>query len=296
MKIGFYKVFFVLAKNVAVLVASLFLLCSLLGLIPDITASNYISRVTQYLLIVLTFDYNTSLHSGMFITDIVSAAFLKTLILISLSLGLIIFVSIVTAYYGATKVEGSVFKIWNSFLNTISAIPVLLWASILIFIVYITANLVPIYSDFESGSLLVKFLVIFLPVISLTLGDGLMLDYYTRLRNEIETIKKQVWFRGLKARGVNTFGHLIRSLVVPLFNITTSKVAYLISGIIVVEYVYSWQGLGYIIWQALITPGTKDYALIIASSKILLIIVIIFSSLRDLLHLGMNPHLSEIKE
>jgi len=287
------KIGYSLVKSVLNLLLSVIFICVLLALIPDITADNYALRFKSYFITAVTFNYDISLARGFYISELVIDASQKTFLLIFVTLITVIMISLVIIILESLFNQNYILQIIVTVIKTISTLPVLIWASLLIFFAFIIWNAVPVYADLESDSLWIKTLVIALPVISLSLGDGMLMDFYLKIKNELSSLNQQQWVKSLRARGISTLKHKIRSLIVPIFNLVSSKITYLISGSIIVEYIFSWQGLGFLIWQVLMTPGAKDYPLLLACCKVLLITVIIISLIRDYIDFTLNPHLIE---
>lgn len=285
------KIGYPLLKSLFNLFLSILFICLLMSLIPDITSGTFFARFKSYVLIALTFDYDISLTRGFYISELIIDASKKTFILIALTLSFVIILSSLLLVIESIMKNNIIIKLVIASIKIISTLPVLIWASVLIFIAFIIWNAVPVHADLESNSAFIRFLVIALPVLSLSLGDGMLMDFYYKLKSELDDLNQKQWIKSIKARGINTIKHKLRSLIVPIFNLVSSKITYLISGCIIVEYIFSWQGLGFLIWQVLMTPGAKDYPLLLASCKVLLFLVILITLLRDYLDYSLNPHL-----
>lgn len=281
----------ILLKNLTVILGGITLICILLALVPEPGDRSFFSRVWSNLFIVIFFDYDLSILRGIEISVIVLDASKKTFILVFLTVMLSIILSIPAALKSSMNMGGPIFNIVMNTVRIISTIPVLIWATVLLFLAFIFFGVVPIYADLESDLLGVKILVILLPVTALTLGDGMIIDMYNRIKHDTLVLMQQPWIKGLKARGVSIRYHIARGMVLPVFNSVSSKITFLISGAIIVEYIFSWQGLGFLIWQAMITPGIKDYPLILACTKMLLLLVFIISVSREFLEYSLKPQI-----
>jgi len=285
------KIGYPLLKSLFNLFLSILFICLLMSLIPDITSGTFFARFKSYVLIALTFDYDISLTRGFYISELIIDASKKTFTLIALTLSFVIILSSLLLVIESIMKNNIIIKLVIASIKIISTLPVLIWGSVLIFTAFIIWNAVPVHADLESNSAFIRFLVIALPVLSLSLGDGMLMDFYYKLKSELDDLNQKQWIKSIKARGINTIKHKLRSLIVPIFNLVSSKITYLISGCIIVEYIFSWQGLGFLIWQVLMTPGAKDYPLLLASCKVLLFLVILITLIRDYLDYSLNPHL-----
>ena len=117
----------------------------------------------------------------------------------------------------------------------------------------------------------------------------MLYDTYRNIRTEVRSLLLKPWVKGLKSRGRSLYGHIIRGLVEPLTVSVSSKLTYLISGAIVVEMIFTWQGIGLLILDVLRREGTKDYPLLIAALMVIVMLVIIGSFIREFVHIKMNP-------
>ncbi len=281
-------------NNTLLFVAAVSLLCILLALLPDSTAGKFGERVREYLLITVTFDFGMSSFYGWPVWDIIFDRAHKTLLLIGYAMGVVMMIALPTGLAGGLNKESKLQQAVVYPIYLLSSIPVLIWATIMMIIAFLGFNTVPVYSNLEGAGFWHSVLIISPPVLALAIGDGMLYDTYRNIRNEIRKLMVQPWIKGLKARGRSVYGHIARGLIEPLTVSLTSKLTYLISGTIIVEYIFNWQGLGLLIWETTTAPGAKDYPVIIAAVLFLISLVIIASIIRDLVHTILNPHTREV--
>lgn len=279
----------ILFKNIIAIFGAIIIICTLLALVPEANSQSFLTRLWSNILTIVFFEYDVSLNRGVDIYPLVIDASKKTFTLVFLTIIVTILVTVPAAYKSACNSKGIISSSITNTINLLSAVPVLIWATLLLFFAFILFNQVPIYADLENSSFFLSFFVIALPVTSLIFGDGMLVDIYNRIRQDIAELLQEPWIKGLKSRGIQLKYHLLRGLVLPIFNAISSKIAYLISGTIIVEYIFSWQGLGFLIWDALITSGPKDYPLILACIKILFLLILFFSIVRDIIAFKLNP-------
>jgi len=129
-----------------------------------------------------------------------------------------------------------------------------------------------------------------LPVVTLAL---VTLPYMTRLirASTIEALESEyvamARLKGLRARRV-LWAHTVPNAIVPAFQGAAVTLAYLSGGIIVVEYLFNYQGIGTLLIQAL---QTKDIVTIQAAVLLLAVFYVIVNLIADLLTIVVSPRL-----
>ena len=93
--------------------------------------------------------------------------------------------------------------------------------------------------------------------------------------------------KGLPTRQV--FGwHVLRNALLPLVTVTGVQLAYLLSGVVVVEIVFSWQGLGQLSLQAV---QARDYPVLQGSVLLFAVVFLIINLVVDLLYTVIDPRI-----
>ena len=90
---------------------------------------------------------------------------------------------------------------------------------------------------------------------------------------------------GLPERKV-IYKYTLRNALIPTLTISGLQLAQLLGGTIVIEQIFSWPGIGYSIYQAVVA---RDYPLLQASVLVLGTIVVLINLLVDLLYRVLNP-------
>jgi peptide/nickel transport system permease protein len=93
--------------------------------------------------------------------------------------------------------------------------------------------------------------------------------------------------KGLPARHV--FGwHVLRNALLPLVTVTGVQLAYLLSGVVVVEIVFSWPGLGQLALQAV---QARDYPVLQGAILLFAVIFLVINLVVDLLYTAIDPRI-----
>jgi peptide/nickel transport system permease protein len=83
--------------------------------------------------------------------------------------------------------------------------------------------------------------------------------------------------------------HVLRNALVPVITVTGIQLAYLLSGVVVVEVVFAWQGLGQLALQAV---ETRDYPLLQGAVLLFALFFLVVNLVVDLLYAFVDPRIS----
>jgi peptide/nickel transport system permease protein len=93
--------------------------------------------------------------------------------------------------------------------------------------------------------------------------------------------------KGLPQRDV-LFRHVLRNSLLPTITVIGTQTGYLIGGLVVVEVLFRYQGIGTLIYTA---ARGKDFPLLESSILTIGVVYTIATLLADLLHLALNPRI-----
>ncbi|GAB3222758.1 ABC transporter permease [Mycolicibacterium hippocampi] len=93
--------------------------------------------------------------------------------------------------------------------------------------------------------------------------------------------------KGLSPRVV-TFRHTVRNALVPILTITGIQLATILGGVIVVEVVFAWPGLGRLVFNAV---AARDYPLIQGAVLLIAALFLLINLLVDLLYAVVDPRI-----
>ena len=93
--------------------------------------------------------------------------------------------------------------------------------------------------------------------------------------------------KGLPARAVLRW-HVLRNALVPLVTVTGVQLAYLLSGVVIVEIVFAWPGLGQLALQAV---QARDYPVLQGAVLLFAAIFLLVNLAVDLLYARLDPRI-----
>jgi len=122
----------------------------------------------------------------------------------------------------------------------------------------------------------------------LAFGIGLINQMVQRIQQETQSLLACDFFLAVKARKANRLWHLLVNLIFPSVSTFVSQVPLLLSGAIVVEAIFAYQGAGYWLFSAV---KNKDFSVVLPACAILVFLVFIANILRNFLQYLIDPRL-----
>lgn len=124
------------------------------------------------------------------------------------------------------------------------------------------------------------------------LGTIGMAQYMRQMRGEmIETLSKD-YIRTAKAKGLSRrqvlFRHALGNAINPLITLFGFSLAFLLAGAILVEFVFSWPGMGRLTLEAL---NVQDEPVVMANGLMLTVMLVIGSLVSDILLAWVDPRI-----
>lgn len=227
-------------------------------------------------------DLGVSLKNGRDISEIIGESFP-----ISARLGL---TAVMIALISGT-IFGSIAALMRNklpdriiiFLSTLfTAVPSFVLATLLLLVFSIQLGWVPVWSATETNYVL--------PVIALA---AYPMAYTTRLaKTSMLDALSQDYIRTAKAKGVSKwkiiFKHALRNSLLPVITYAGPEIAYIITGSMVVETVFTVGGIGSKFVSAI---TNRDYTMIMATTIFLATLMVLANVVCDLLYKVVDPRI-----
>lgn len=170
------------------------------------------------------------------------------------------------------------------FLTTLgTAMPSFVLATLLLLVFCLKLNLVPVWSASKPNYIL--------PIIALSLYP---MAYITRLtKTSMLDALNQDYIRTAKAKGVPgwkvIFKHGLRNALIPVITYVGPMVAYILTGSMVVENIFTIGGLGSSFVTSIVN---RDYTMIMATTIFLAILMVIANLLTDIAYKIVDPRIT----
>lgn len=112
------------------------------------------------------------------------------------------------------------------------------------------------------------------------------------VRSSLLEVARQDFVLALRASGLSERaimrGHVLRNALPPIVNMIGLQVGYLLSGVIFVEVVFSWPGVGRLVFQSI---GDRDLPVILGVVIVVSVTFVLINLAVDVLHLVLDPRL-----
>ena len=152
----------------------------------------------------------------------------------------------------------------------------------------LTGNLFEVDEMGQGTHLSLKNLI--LPAI--TLGIRPLSVVVQLSRNSMLDVLSQDYIRTARAKGLSftrvLMKHALKNSMNPLVTAVSGWFASLMAGVIFVEYIFGWKGLGYVIVNAL---NHYDYPLVLGSVIMISLIFVVINILVDLIYAWLDPRI-----
>lgn len=236
-----------------------------------------------YMKAVLHGDFGVSLKNGREIKDIINESFP-----ISAKLGLmaVTIALILGTIFGSTAalMRNKLPDRLIVFFSTLfTAVPSFVLATFLLLIFCIKLGWFPVWSATETSYVL--------PVIALC---AYPMAYTTRLaKTSMLDALSQDYIRTAKAKGVKRwkiiFKHALRNSLIPIITYAGPEIAYIITGSMVVETVFTVGGIGSKFVSAI---SNRDYTVIMATTIFLATLMVVANLLVDIVYKLVDPRIN----
>lgn len=236
----------------------------------------------EYMKNMIQGDFGVSLKTGRDIKTIISESFAISAklggmaVVVALSFGIVL---------------GSIAALCRNkfpdrliiFMTTLfTAVPSFILATILLYVFAVKLQWVPVWATDSTNYVL--------PVISLAMYPT---SYITRLtKTSMLDALNQDYVRTAQAKGVSRllmiFKHALRNAMIPVITYVGPLTAYILTGSLVIETVFTIGGLG----SKFVTGITnRDYTMIMATTIFLSVIMVTMSLLSDLVYKLVDPRI-----
>jgi peptide/nickel transport system permease protein len=127
-----------------------------------------------------------------------------------------------------------------------------------------------------------------LPTVTLTILY--MSEYMLIMRSSVVEVLSEDFILTAKAKGLNAFqifrDHALKNAMLPMVTIIALTLGYTVGGAIQVETVFSWPGIGRLMFDAV---QKRDYPILQGTFLLLAVSVIVANLIADLLYAALDP-------
>lgn len=210
----------------------------------DGSALHWLGRTVELLRTAAWFDFcDSSITRGSIVAGTLRAAIVTAKLVIA-SAACLMLIAVPLGMQSAHPNASALVRALRHLVATLSAMPVLVWASAIFIALARGAHIIPGDERHATLSLVVA-------VIALTFGDRLLADLTQRVELATRDVLAEPYMRMVRAGGFGLTRHLAQSLVSPVVTAIASRAMFLVSGAIVAELLFDLPGLGALIRESL---------------------------------------------
>lgn len=172
-----------------------------------------------------------------------------------------------------------------------TATPEFVWAVVVILVLALWLKVLPVTAAFPAGSgPLVQIRYLLLPAICLVF---VLFGYIARMARAgtIEALgadyTRTAILKGLSQRQVLT-RHVLRNSLLPTIAVIATQAGYLIGGLVVLEVIFNYQGIGQVLFRA---AEQKDFPLLQSAVLLVGLVYLLATLAADILYSILNPRI-----
>lgn len=251
-----------------------------------------------YLKGLFTGDLGYSYYYNAPVFDVILGRLPWTLLLVGLSLVLSTFVGIFLGIESGWRRGSRLDRGMLAGMMSLNGFPDFFIGTVLLLVFGVTLGLLPLsgavtpYSGLSGGALLLDVLKhLVLPLTALTLTH--LTAAYLLTRNTMITVLKEPFMLTARSKGLSPralkYHHAGRNSMLPVLTMTGIWVGVLITGTLFIEIIFSYPGLGHLMYEALLF---RDYVVIQGVLLLLATVVLAINLLVDLSYTKIDPRVS----
>ena len=239
-------------------------------------------QFVMYMKGLLHGDFGVSLKNGRNISDIIAESFPISAKLGVMAMAVALLCGTVFGSIAALMRNKFPDRLIVFFSTLFTAVPSFVLATLLLLVFCIKLGWLPVWSTGSQNYLL--------PVIALA---AYPMAYTTRLaKTSMLDALNQDYVRTARAKGVSRvkviFKHALRNSLIPVITYAGPQIAYIITGSMVVETIFTIGGLGSKFVNSI---NNRDYTMIMATTIFLATLMVVANLICDLLYKAVDPRI-----
>jgi peptide/nickel transport system permease protein len=172
-----------------------------------------------------------------------------------------------------------------------AVVPEFVWAVLVIVVFALWLDILPVTAQAPAGaSVFTEIKYLLLPALCLVF---VLFGYIARMTRAgtIETLDadftRTAILKGLPRRAVLR-RHVLRNSLLPTIAVIATQTGYLIGGLVVIELIFNYQGIGQVLFRA---AERKDFPLLQSSVLVVGIVYLVATLIADILYSLLNPRI-----
>lgn len=229
------------------------------------------------------FDFGASVRSGQPVAEVISIRLVPTLQLAAAGLAVSLVVALPLGLLAAVRPHSWVDHLSRLLALAGASMPSFWLGLLLIYYFAVVLDWLPAMGRKTPTHLVLP---------ALTLGLGLAPTFARLLRASLLEILGEDYIRTARAKGVFErnviFRHALRNALLPLFTVFGLTAAHLLGGVVIVETIFAWPGLGQLTVDAILT---RDFPTVQALVLLLSVAFVLANLAVDLCYPLLDPRI-----
>jgi peptide/nickel transport system permease protein len=234
-------------------------------------------------------DFGSSIRTGLPVLPELARVGVNTLILTLGSLVLTLAIAAPIAVHAAANGDTAGNTVATLAAYVLSAAPVFWFGYIVVYVSIHQFGVFPLVSGTAARQhAWVYFLV---PIFVLGVASGTLAEMIRHLREELSRVLAEDYIRTARAKGAPVWRHAFKEgFLIPVTEIMSAKIPFLLGGAVIVEQVFNWPGMGRMAWQA---AQDRDYPVIMGIALVAAAFVRFGNLLQRVVFTVVNPRASK---
>jgi len=247
-------------------------------------------RYGAWLLSVLQGNFGNSIRTGLPVLPELARVGLNTLYLTLGSLLLTLLIAVPIAVHAAVNGDTAGNTAATVAAYVLSAVPVFWFGYIVVYVFIHKFGMFPLLSG-TAAKQPHAWLYFLVPIFVLGTASGTLAELIRHLREELSRVLSEDYIRTARAKGAPVWRHAFKEgFLIPVTEIMSAKIPYLLGGAVIVEQVFNWPGMGRMAWQA---AQDRDFPVIMGIALVAAAFVRAGNLLQRMVFTMVNPRASK---
>ena len=247
-------------------------------------------RYGAWLVKVLQGDFGNSIRTGLPVLPELARVGVNTLFLTLGSLLLTLLIAVPIAVHAAVNGDTAGNTAATVAAYVVSAVPVFWFGYIMVYVFIHKFGMFPLLSG-TAAKQPHAWLYFLVPIFVLGTASGTLAELIRHLREELSRVLAEDYIRTARAKGAPVWRHAFKEgFLIPVTEIMSAKIPFLLGGAVIVEQVFNWPGMGRMAWQA---AQDRDFPVIMGIALVAAAFVRTGNLLQRVVFTVVNPRASK---
>ena len=235
-------------------------------------------------------DFGHSVRTGLPVLPELARVGLNTLYLTLGALALTAAIAVPIAVHAAARGDTPGNAAATIAAYVLSAVPVFWFGYIVVYVFIHQFGMFPLISGTATRQQN-AWLYSLVPILVLGTASGTLSEMIRHLREELSRVLAEDYIRTARAKGAPVWRHAFKEgFLIPVTEIMSAKIPFLLGGAVIVEQVFNWPGMGRMAWQA---AQDRDFPVIMGIALAAAAFVRLGSLAQRVVFTAVNPRASK---